>query len=91
MNLTGRELEKQRSTRKTQPFDRREVEFDSATERVIMSARIKNCQELFFVFESIWVPQRDGENRETGENPVRSRHCDETSADYTSVVKAVGL
>jgi len=54
-----------------------ELEFDTATEGVIVSGPIKNQQDLFFVFESIWVPQEDGENRETGENPVRSRHCDE--------------
>jgi iron complex transport system substrate-binding protein len=30
------------------------------------------------------VPQEDGENRETGENPARSRHCDETAAYYVS-------
>jgi hypothetical protein len=28
------------------------------------------------------VPHKDGENRETGENPARSRHCDETAAYY---------
>jgi len=37
------------------------------------------------------VPQQDGENRETGENPVRSRHCDETLLTTVSVVKAVDL
>jgi len=47
-----------------------------------VSGPIKNQQDLFFVFESIWVPQEDGENRETGENPARSRHCVETAAYY---------
>ena len=32
------------------------MEFDSANERVIVSARIR-YQKLFFVFKSNWVPQ----------------------------------
>lgn len=56
------------------------VKFDSARKRVIVSAQISNCQKLFFVSKSIWVPQEDGENREAGEKPARSRHCDETSS-----------
>jgi len=47
--------------------------FDTANERVIVSATIKIRS---FYLKAFGCP-RIGENRETGENPVRSRHCDE--------------
>ena len=65
------------------------VRFDSARGRVIVSARINNCQKLFFVSKSIWVPQEDGENREAGEKPARSRHCDEISSYFSREEKGI--
>src|SRR6266581_1429923 len=34
-------------------------------------------QQFRSSFKSVWVPRVDEENREAGENPARSRHCDE--------------
>ena len=50
MNLTGRELTKQSDARRKIRHVQVQAWFDSATERVIVSAQIKNCQELLFVF-----------------------------------------
>ena len=49
--------------------------FDTPSISVILSRRSQAKVELFFVNQSVRVPF--GENREAGENPARSRHCDE--------------
>jgi hypothetical protein len=57
MNLTGRQLAKQSYARGNAASSAVRTQFDSACGRVIVSRLYK---ELFFGFESIWVPQEMG-------------------------------
>jgi len=61
MNLTGGPILKQSTTSQNRvSFIELTAEFDTPRARVIVSAQFSNNQELFFVFESIWVPRWSG-------------------------------